>query len=69
MSEHRRHRSSDDQSTVQERVSAWAAQLRAQAAQLPPGPKRDGLLMKAREADMSARINGWINSRGLQPPK
>jgi hypothetical protein len=69
MAERRRRRSSDDQSTVQQRLSAWAEQLRAQAAQLPPGPERDGLLMKAREADMSAHIDGWINSRGLQPPR
>jgi hypothetical protein len=25
--------------------------------------------MKARETDVSAHIDGWINSRGLQPPK
>jgi hypothetical protein len=69
MTGHRRHRSSDDQSTVQQRLSAWAEQLRAQAAKLPPGPRREGLLMKAGETDLSAQIDGWINSPGLQPPK
>ena len=69
MTERHRRRSSDDQSTLKERLSAWAEQLRSQAAKLPPGPQRNGLLMKARETDVSAHIDGWINSRGLQPPK
>jgi predicted nucleic acid-binding Zn ribbon protein len=65
MTQRRRRRRSDDQTTIQERLSAWAEQLRAQAAQLPPGPERNCLLMKAREADMTAHIDRWINSRGL----
>jgi hypothetical protein len=69
MTERRRHRRSDDQGTIQERLSAWAEQLRAKAAQLPPGPERDELLMKAREADMGAHIDGWINSHDLQTPE
>jgi len=65
----RRRCSGDDQSTLQDRLSAWAERLRAQAAELQPGPVRDEMLMKARQADTSAHIDGWINSHDLQPPK
>jgi vacuolar-type H+-ATPase subunit I/STV1 len=69
MTDRRRRRRRDDQSTLQDRLSAWAEHLRAQAAQLRAGPERDELLMKAREADMGAHIEGWISSHDLQPPK
>ena len=38
------------QLTLQDRLSAWVKQVKEDAARLPPGPERDALLKKARQA-------------------
>jgi hypothetical protein len=38
------------------------------AETLPPGGQREQLLELAHDAD-AARIDGWLTSPGLQPPK
>ncbi|WP_244429674.1 MULTISPECIES: hypothetical protein [Bradyrhizobium] len=55
--------------SFQDRLSAWAERLREQAAKLKPGRERDDLLARVRRADVAARLDEWVNSRGLQPPK
>jgi hypothetical protein len=55
--------------TLQERLSAWADEVREQANKLRPGPEKDTLLRKARQADTASHIDEWMNSPGLQPPK
>ncbi|WP_349627609.1 MULTISPECIES: hypothetical protein [unclassified Bradyrhizobium] len=55
--------------SFQDRLSAWAEQLREQAAKLKHGRERDDLLAKVRQADVAAHLDKWVNSRGLQPPK
>ncbi|WP_440638285.1 hypothetical protein ACSHT2_29460 [Bradyrhizobium sp. PUT101] len=55
--------------SFQERLSAWAEQLRERAARLKPGREQDELLAKVRQADVAAHLDEWANSRGLQPPK
>ena len=55
--------------SLQDRLSAWAEQVRVQAAGLPPGPERDALLKKARQADTAAHSDDWANPTGLRPPK
>jgi hypothetical protein len=57
------------QFTLQERIVAWAKEVREQAAMLPPGPDRDMLLKKVRQAEMALHLEDWANSPGLQPPK
>lgn len=57
------------QLTLQDRLSAWVNQVREQASKLPPGPERDELLKKARQADVANHLNDWVKSPGLQPPK
>jgi hypothetical protein len=57
------------QITLQDRIVAWAKQLRAQAAELPPGPEREELLKKVRQAETAMHLDDWANSSGLQPPK
>ena len=42
--------------------------VRDQAAKLPPGPEREALIKKARQADTAAHLDDWANSPGLQPP-
>lgn len=54
--------------SLQDRLAAWARQVREQAAKLPPGPERDALLKKASQADTASRLDQWANSSGLQPP-
>ena len=56
------------QFTLQDRIVAWAKEVRAQAAMLPPGPERDMLLKKVRQAETAMHLEDWANSPGLQPP-
>jgi hypothetical protein len=54
--------------SLQDRLSAWADEVRKQADQLRPGPARDMLLKKARQADTRPHLNEWVNSAGLRSP-
>jgi hypothetical protein len=54
--------------TLQDRIVAWVKEVRAQAAELPPGPDRDELLKKVRQAETAMHLEDWANSPGLQPP-
>jgi hypothetical protein len=40
-----------------DRLVAWANEVREQAATLPPGPERDALLNKARQADTASHLD------------
>jgi hypothetical protein len=55
--------------SLQERLFAFAEKSREKASHLPPGLERHDLLEKAREADTTARLEDWIRSPCLQPPK
>ena len=57
------------QTTLQDRVIEWAEEVRHQAVALPPGPDRDMLLKKVRQAETALHLEDWANSPGLQPPK
>jgi hypothetical protein len=65
----KRRRRFEQQVTLQDRIAAWAKEVRAKAAALPPGPERDALLKKARQAETALNLEDWANSPGLQPPK
>jgi hypothetical protein len=52
-----------------ERLNKEARLAREKAAQLPPGKEREDLLQRAHGADIAARIDGWLSSSGLRPPK
>jgi hypothetical protein len=56
-------------SSLEERHAEQAKQLREQARMLPPGPVRDAVEKRARQADTAARVNEWLISPGLQPPR
>jgi hypothetical protein len=51
-----------------ERIAAERARLEAQAAKLPPGPVKEGLLKKISQLETASRINEWLTSPGLQSP-
>jgi hypothetical protein len=55
--------------SLTDRVSAFAAETREKANSLPPGPERDALMKKIRQADTAAHLDQWAQSPGLQPPK
>ena len=65
MTERRRFKQTE---SFQDRLTAFAEESRAEAAKLPPGTERDGLLRKARQADTASHLDEWANSPGLQPP-
>ena len=55
--------------TFEERLADEAAQFRKAAEQAEPGMARDLLLRRARQAETASRMNDWLTSPGLQPPK
>jgi hypothetical protein len=57
------------QTTLQDRIIEWAKEVRDQAAALPPGPDRDMLLTKVRQAETALHLEDWASSPELQPPK
>ena len=56
------------QLTLEERLASEATQLREQAEKTPPGPQREEILRKARQAETGSHMSEWIQSPGLQPP-
>jgi hypothetical protein len=65
----KRRRLVKSQFTLQDRIIAWIKEVRAQAAAMAPGPDRDMLLKKVRQAETAMQLEDWANSPGLQPPK
>jgi hypothetical protein len=55
--------------SLNDRLAAWAKEVRMQADKLPPGPERDELIKKARQADTASHLEDWANSPGLLSPK
>jgi hypothetical protein len=55
--------------SLQDRLRAFAEDVRAKAAGLPPGTEQEVLLRKARQAETALRLDRWANSSGLQPPR
>ena len=55
--------------SLKDRLASFAKEVRDKAAGLRPGPERDALLKKARQADTASHLDDWANSAGLQPPK
>jgi len=54
---------------LRERLSEQAALWREQAKALPASYARQELLRKARQTDVTAHLDEWLRSPGLQPPK
>ncbi|MDI3562507.1 hypothetical protein [Bradyrhizobium sp. Arg816] len=52
-----------------ERLRHQSKRIRLKSDSLPPGEERDQLLKKVRDVDMAARIQDWLRSPSLQPPK
>jgi hypothetical protein len=54
--------------SLKDRLTMWAKDVREQAAALPPGPERETLVKKARQAETASHLDNWANSPGLQSP-
>jgi ABC-type nitrate/sulfonate/bicarbonate transport system ATPase subunit len=52
-----------------EEVADAAACLRKEASGIPAGIEREQILQKARKAETALRIDRWLSSKGLQPPR
>jgi hypothetical protein len=55
--------------SLEDRLAGQADKLKEQAARLPAGAEREGLLRKARQAEIGAHLSEWLTSPGLQVPK
>ena len=52
-----------------EHLEEQAMRLRKEAQSTPLGVEREKLIRQARKAEAAARIQEWLSSPGLQPPK
>jgi hypothetical protein len=55
--------------TFEQRLAQEAYRVKERAKTLPQGKERELLLRKARQLETASRINDWLSSPGLQPPK
>lgn len=46
--------------SLQDRLASFAKQVSDQASNLPPGPDRDVLLRKARQAENASRLDNFL---------
>jgi hypothetical protein len=54
--------------SLKDRLASFAKEVREKASLLRPGPEKDALLRKARQADTAAHLEDWANSPELRPP-
>jgi hypothetical protein len=64
----KRRRRFKQTTSFQDRLSAFAQELREEALRLPPSRQREELLRRASRADTAAHLDDWVRSPGLQPP-
>jgi hypothetical protein len=55
--------------SLKERLAAFTAALRQKTESTAPSLELGELEKKIRRAETAAEVDGWANSRGLQPPK
>jgi hypothetical protein len=53
--------------SLQDRLAAFAGEMREKAAIAPPGPARDNLLARAGQADNALDLSGEFHSPGKRP--
>lgn len=64
MSERRFFSHQDSREIIAHRIR----QIRADAERMPPGVEKERLLKQARELEVTAVIDNWASSPGLQRP-
>jgi len=53
---------------LQDRMALHALRLNEEAQSLRPGPERDAMIRRARQAETASHVDEWLSSPGLQPP-
>lgn len=53
---------------LEQRLADEARRLRKQAKLLSPGPAREALIRKARQAEAASHVSDWLSSSGLKSP-
>lgn len=54
--------------TTEQSWDEQSERAKREAAKLPPGKEREGLLRRARQLETASHINQWLSSPGLKPP-
>jgi hypothetical protein len=54
--------------SFEDQIAAEKSRLETQAADIPPGPRKDALLEELRQLETASHVNAWLTSPGLQPP-
>jgi len=57
-----RRRRFKQQTSLQDRIAEWAVGVREQTDTMDPGPERDGLLKKLRQAETAMHLEDWAKS-------
>jgi hypothetical protein len=54
---------------LQARIALHASRLNEEAQLLRPGPERDAMIRRARQAETASHVDDWLLSPGLRPPR
>ena len=54
---------------LQDRLALHTSRLKEEAQALQPGPERDAMMRRARQAETGSHVNEWLSSPGLKPPR
>lgn len=55
--------------SFEERLAAERMRIEKQAESLQPGDAKQQLLQKVEQIETTSRIDKWLSSPGLQPPR
>jgi hypothetical protein len=54
---------------LRDRLALHAFRLTEEAQSLRPGPERDAMIRRARQAETASQVDEWLLSPGLRPPR
>ncbi|MGY3478568.1 hypothetical protein [Bradyrhizobium ottawaense] len=54
--------------SLKDRLALFAKEASEKASKLPPGPERESLLKKARQAETATRVDEWATDCGQPAP-
>jgi hypothetical protein len=54
---------------LQDRLALHASRLKEGAQALGPGPERDAIIRRVRQAETASHVDEWLLSPGLQSPR
>ena len=54
--------------SLKDRLASFAKEASEKASRMPPGPERESLLKKARQAATATRVDEWAMDRGRHTP-